>query len=135
MPLGEAGKADHLTLTAPEERQGSSAHATVSVNSLGALDLLQIAVSGLAPEHSYTLWLTASQTSPFGTRQALVTFKTNLSGAQVAQTVGPLRRFLSASDSSAAELSPQRFLLITERDRDNPELVQSQANIHTSPAP
>ena len=63
-PLGEAGKAAHLTLTAPEGG-GSSAHATVSVNTLGALDLLQIAVSGLEPGQEYQLWLVASPTAPY----------------------------------------------------------------------
>jgi YVTN family beta-propeller protein len=43
MPLGEAGQAAHLTLTAPEG-SGSAAQATVSVNALGLVDLLQIAV-------------------------------------------------------------------------------------------
>ena len=54
-PLGEAGKAAHLTLLLPPQSDKSAAHATVSVNSLGALDLLQMAVSGLKPGQSYTL--------------------------------------------------------------------------------
>src|SRR5580765_4344338 len=55
MPLGEAGKAAHLTLIAPDVTS-SSAHATVSVNTLGPLDLLQVAVSGLKPGQKFTLW-------------------------------------------------------------------------------
>lgn len=94
MPLGQASKAAHLDLIAPPGST-SGARATVSVNSLGPLDLLQAAVTGLKPGQMYTLWLIPSRTAPFGKKQALVTFKTNLAGAQVAQAVGPLRRVLS----------------------------------------
>ena len=52
------------------------------MNSLGALDLLQVAVSGLKPNPSYTLWLVKSRAAPFGNKEALVTFKTNLTGAK-----------------------------------------------------
>src|SRR5262249_40623656 len=65
LPLGEAGRAAHLTLTA-SEGSGSRAHATVSVNALGPLDLLQAAVSGLKPGQTYRLWLVTSRTAPFG---------------------------------------------------------------------
>jgi YVTN family beta-propeller protein len=126
VPLGEMGTAAHLALAAPEGSPPSSARATVSVNSLGALDLLQLAVSGLRPGQSYTLWLVASRTAPFGQKDALVTFKTNLAGAQVAQAVGPLRRVLSRPIEKAAEQARQRFLLITPADSDVPELIQSQ---------
>ncbi|MDB5353929.1 MAG: hypothetical protein JWN24_382 [Phycisphaerales bacterium] len=123
MPLGEAGKAAHLTLTAPA---GGPAHATVSVNSLGPLDLLQAAVSGLKPSHSYTLWLVTSRTAPFGQKEALVTFKTNVAGAQVAQAIGPLRQVLSAANTDAAGQGGERFLLVTEADSQTPQLVQSE---------
>ncbi len=79
MPLGEAGKAAHLTLIAPEG-SGSQAHATVSVNALGPLDLLQIAVSGLKPAQTYQLWLVTSRTAPFGLKQPLVNVDGELVG-------------------------------------------------------
>ena len=53
-PLGQAGQAAHLALAAPAGSK-SSAQATVSVNSLGAADLLQIAVTGLKPGQMYRL--------------------------------------------------------------------------------
>jgi YVTN family beta-propeller protein len=65
-PLGEAGKAAHLVLSAAPGAAGTTASATVSVNSLGSLDLLQVAVSGLEAQHGYTLWLAASRTAPWG---------------------------------------------------------------------
>jgi YVTN family beta-propeller protein len=131
-PLGDAGKASHLALIAPEGNAGS-ARATVSVNSLGALDLLQIAVSGLKPTSDYTLWLTTSRTAPFGDKEPLVTFKTNLAGAQVAQTIGPLRKVLTEATTSDNR-SGERFLLVTAGGSDVPELVQSEPAVAGSDA-
>src|SRR5438067_1840565 len=79
VPLGEAGKAAHLALAAPED-SGGSGHATVSINALGALDLLEIAASGLQPGQKYQLWLVASRTAPYGEKQLLAEFTTNVSG-------------------------------------------------------
>src|SRR5207249_7211785 len=82
MPLAEAGKAAHVTLTAPEG-SGGTGHATVSINALGALDLLQIAVSGLQPGQEYQLWLVVSPAAPYREKQPLAQFTTNVSGAQI----------------------------------------------------
>src|SRR5262249_53555539 len=108
-PLGASGTAAHLTLKAPD---GGRGHATVSVNSLGPLDLLEAAVSGLTPNRSHTLWLVTSRRPPFGEKQALVTFKTNVAGAQVVQTIGPLRQTLGGPRSDAHAVPKQRFLLV-----------------------
>jgi YVTN family beta-propeller protein len=123
MPLGDAGKASHLVLAAPDGGQ-RSAKATVSVNSIGPLDLLQAAVSGLKPGQSYTLWLVSSRTAPFSKKEALVTFKANLAGAQITQAIGPLRQGLTPA-SEAAELEKERFLIITPADNDTLELIQT----------
>lgn len=121
MPLGDAGKAAHLVLAAPEGC-GSSAHATVSVNDLGQLDLLQVAVSGLKPKQQYTLWLADSRTKPFGQSDPLVTFQANASGSQIAQAIGPLRTVLTAQANTPLQ---RRFLIITPAKADVPELVQT----------
>jgi YVTN family beta-propeller protein len=123
MPLADAGKATHLILIAPE---GSTnpAHATVSVNSLGPLDLLQMAVSGLKPGQTYRLWLVTAQTPPHGQKQELAMFKTNLAGAQVVQTVGPFRQVLTSDGEKASEVSQQRFLLVTPAESDTAELIE-----------
>jgi YVTN family beta-propeller protein len=124
-PLGEAGNAAHLTLITPGGGE-NPAHATVSVNALGPLDLLQVAASGLKPGQTYTLWLVTSRTAPFGRKQALVTFKANPAGAQVAQAVGPLRRVLAGGSKDAVEPDEARFLLLTEGGSDVPELIQTE---------
>lgn len=123
IPLGEVGKAAHLTLAAPEE--GGTARATVSVNAVGPLDLLQAAVTGLKSGQSYTLWLVASRTSPFGKMEPLATFKTNVAGAQIVQTIGPLRQLLKDS-AGKDDAHSERFLLVTPADSDTPELIQTE---------
>ena len=123
MPLGEAGKAAHLALAAPEG-SSSPAQATVSVNALGLVDLLQIAVSGLQPQQTYRLWLVTSRTAPYGQKQELATFKTNVAGAQIAQVIGPFRQVLTTKSAGPDELSKPRFLLLTPADSEVAELVQ-----------
>jgi YVTN family beta-propeller protein len=123
VPLANATNAAHLTLTAPEGN-GSPAHATVSVNSLGPLDLLQMAVSGLKPGQMYRLWLTTARTASFGQKQELAIFKTNLAGAQVVQAVGPFRQVLTSENEKNSALARQRFLLVTPAESDAAELIQ-----------
>ena len=94
MPLANAGKAAHLTLIAPEG-SGFSAHATVSVNSLGSLDLLQMAVSGLKPGEMYRLSLVTDRTAPYGKKEELAMFKTK-SGWRASRADG--RTIPSGSD-------------------------------------
>jgi YVTN family beta-propeller protein len=123
VPLADAGKAAHLTLIAPE---GSSnpAQATVSVNSLGPLDLLQMAVSGLKAGQMYRLLLVTGRTPPYGEKQELAMFKTNLAGAQVVQTVGPFRQVLTSENKKTGEGIQQRFLLVTPAESDAAELIE-----------
>jgi YVTN family beta-propeller protein len=131
MPLGETGKAVHVNLTAPEG-SGSSGQATVSINALGALDLLEIAVSGLQPGQEYQLWLVASPTAPYGEKQPLAAFKTNVSGAQIAQAIGPLRQVVAAGEKAEAR-AERRFLLVTKANSDEPVLTQGTGSVASGP--
>jgi YVTN family beta-propeller protein len=121
-PLGDAGKADHLALISPEGSE-SSGRATVSVNNLGALDLLQAAVTGLKPGRKYTLWLVKSRTQPYGRDEALATFQANIAGAQIVQAIGPLRKVLTSENETPVA---KRFLMVTEADSDVPVLVSAR---------
>ena len=56
VPLGQAGQALHVTL-GPPAGTGGAARASVAVNSLGLVDLLEIGASGLAPGQEYQLAL------------------------------------------------------------------------------
>ncbi len=124
-PLGDAGTAAHLTMVAPDGSE-RSAHATVSVNELGPVDLLEAAVSGLKPHHNYILYLVDSRDVPFGHKQALTNFKTNIAGAQVLQAIAPLREVLGVSDDSGAR-AEQRFLLVTDADTNTADLIESNS--------
>src|SRR5262249_16029834 len=98
------------------------AHGTVSVNALGALDFLQAAISGLKPRQKCTLWLVDSRLAPFGRKEALVNFQANVSGAQIAQPIAPVRNQLNSVDESR---EGQRFLMIADTDSDAPVLIQA----------
>jgi YVTN family beta-propeller protein len=111
-PLGVAANAPLLSL----EAAGSSlpdAKASVAVNSLGLLDLVQIAARGLAPKSQYQVYLAASDHPPFGTMEPLAVLKTNPDGAGIVQTIGPLKA-LATNATTAATPPLQRFLVVTE---------------------
>jgi YVTN family beta-propeller protein len=123
IPLGDAGRAAHLTLSSP--RGDSAPRATVSINAIGSLDLLQAAVTGLKPGQAYTLWLVASRTEPYGKKESLATFNANLAGAQIVQTIGPLRQILAAGPTSdPVEQRSRRYLLVTPADAEAAVLIQ-----------
>ena len=97
---------------------------TVAVNSLGVIDLLQIAVAGLQPGQEYQLFLVDSLTKPDVTRIGLTKFTTNPSGAAVAQAIGPLRTVVAASGGAASQQPEQRYLVVTATGSDQPVLQQ-----------
>ena len=123
MPLGAAANTARLHLEAggtglPE------AQASVAVNSLGLLDLVQIAASGLAPQTSYQVYLAESNKSPFGKLEPLAVLKTNPDGAGIVQSIGPLKT-LVASHETAADAPPRRFLIVTDM-KDSSQVVLRQ---------
>ena len=84
--LGDAARAIHVELIPPKNAL-SSAHASIAINSLGLIDDLQIAATGLEPGNMYQLVLAGD-----GPEQILLQFKANLGGTAIAQTLGPLKR-------------------------------------------
>ena len=95
-PLGLTEAALHLELT-PQPGATASAHASVSINSLGLIDNLQIAATGLEPGKKYCLML-AGGAEP----QELVTFSAGIGGAAIAQALGPLKRVMAPSQVEQA---------------------------------
>src|SRR5581483_6457432 len=88
------------------------------VNSLGLIDLLQIAAAGLEPGQEYALYLVDSLEKPRENRIALTKFTANPSGAAIAQAIGPLKSAVDGS-SPAAENNPrQRYLIVTPSNGD-----------------
>ena len=123
MPLGAAANTARLHLEAggtalPE------AHASAAVNSLGLLDLVQIAAKGLAPQTQYQVYLAESNKSPFGKLEPLAVLKTNPDGAGIVQAIGPLK-VLAGNDPNSS--TPQRFLVVTDI-KDSSQVLLQQTN-------
>ncbi len=128
VPLGEAGNTARLRLQAG----GSAlpdARASVAVNSLGLLDLVQIAAEGLAPRMQYQVYLAASDHAPFGQLEPLAVLRTNPDGAGIAQAIGPLKT-LAGKDSPVP--SSQRFVVVTEL-KDASQVVLRPVGPSTGP--
>lgn len=95
-PLGPATEALHIELT-PAAGSSSTAHASVAINSLGLIDNLQIAATGLEPGRKYRLVLVGASAT-----QDLVTFAGGIGGVAIAQTLGPLKRVVAGSPAVTA---------------------------------
>lgn len=92
-PLGPATGALHVELVPPDS--SSAAHASVSINSLGLIDNLQIAATGLAPGEKYRLVLVGGSEP-----QDLATFAAGIGGVAIVQTLGPLKRVIAGSQTA-----------------------------------
>jgi YVTN family beta-propeller protein len=126
-PLGAAANTARLHL----EASGTAlpnAQASVAVNSLGLLDLVQIAAKGLAPKESYQVYLAESNKSPFGKLEPLAVLKTNPDGAGIVQAIGPLKALARDDANSAAS---RRFLIVTDI-KDSSQVVMRQAKASSS---
>ena len=123
VPLGEAANTSHFHLQASGNAL-SEASATVAVNSLGILDLIEIAARGLAPKTQYRVYLADANHPPFGALEPLAVFTTNPDGAGIVQAIGPLKQ-LAHGDSSASLVATRRFLIITNA-RDTSQIVLRQ---------
>jgi YVTN family beta-propeller protein len=112
VPLGQAGNTARLHL----QTAGTAlpnAQASVAVNSLGLLDLVQIAAEGLTPMSQYEVYLAESDHAPFGKLEPLAVLKTNPDGAGIVQTIGPLKTLVGSAGTAAGAPS-RRFLIVTE---------------------
>ena len=129
MPLGTAANTSRLHLEAGGTAALLEAQASVAVNSLGLLDLVQIAAKGLAPKEAYQVYLAESNQAPFGKLEPLAVLKTNLDGAGIAQAIGPLKALARNDPNSSA---PQRFLIVTDM-KDSSQVVLRQAKASSRP--
>jgi YVTN family beta-propeller protein len=129
-PLGEAANSARLHL----EAAGTAfpkAQASVSVNSLGLLDLVEIAAAGLAPKAQYEVFLADSNHAPFGKRQPLAVLKTNPDGAGIVQAIGPLK-VLAATGAAGSAATSQRFLIVVDGNDAN-QVVLRQSEPSSGP--
>jgi YVTN family beta-propeller protein len=128
-PLGQAGNTARLHLESAEQSL-PNAQASVAVNSLGLLDLIQIAAVGLAPASQYQVYLAEREDAPFGRLEPLAILKTNPDGGGIVQAVGPLKS-LSADTATDAAMVSRRFLVVTELS-DPSRVVLQQARPSTA---
>jgi len=110
VPLGEAGNTAGLRLELVRPTP-QSAEGWAALNSLGLLDLVQIAAKGLKPSSAYQVYLAESNHAPFGKLEPLAVLKTNSDGAGIAQALGPLK---TLRETAAVAGKSQRFIIITE---------------------
>jgi hypothetical protein len=129
-PLGEAGNTARLHLEAAGPAL-PHAQASVAVNSLGLLDLMQIAAAGLAPNAQYQVYLAESDRAPFGTLESLAVLKTNPDGAGIVQAIGPLKS-LAGGAGAAARVTVHRVLIVSEL-HDPSQVVLRQARTSSTP--
>jgi YVTN family beta-propeller protein len=124
MPVGSYGQAVHLYMGSPDS-SGSSASTsvptTVTLNYQGPLDLLEAAVTGLQPYTSYTLGYVPNPGDPAYNFQPLSTFMTNAAGAQIVESIGPLRQVVAGT----SQPDDRRYLVIVPTN-DNTQPVQVQ---------
>lgn len=119
-PPAQIAQASHLTLIQPNG-SGPKPHASVVVNSLGAVDQLQIAAYGLEPGREYEFYLSGSLLAPYQPRELLGRFKANADGSAIAQAIGPIRKAVSVSTPSPN----RRYVIVTPAgDGAVPVLVQ-----------
>lgn len=103
----------------------------MAVNSLGLLDLVEIAAEGLAPRAQYQVYLAEFDRPPFGVLQSLAVLKTNSDGARIVQAIGHLKA-LSAKGAASSTKSSQRSLVITGINDPN-QTVLRQTNSSNVP--
>ncbi len=123
MPLGVAGNTARLHLEAASSSL-PNAQASAAVNSLGLLDLVEIADAGLASNSQYQVYLAENNQEPFGTLEGLAVLTTMPDGSGIVQTIGPLKTL-----APGAGAAPSRFLVVTElNDPTKVVLRQSAAS-------
>ena len=102
VPLGIAGNATHFTLAG-----AAGGHPTsVSLFDQGLVQVVQAAVTGLAPGMPYVLGL-SEKADGSGPIEALAAFKTNPAGSAIVNTTGPIRQLVE--DDRAAV---RRYLVV-----------------------
>ena len=125
-PLGVAEQATHLSLVPLDHGKltnDTKAPTSISLFDQGLVQLLQAAVTGLDPNHPYTLALSRDPNGS-GVVEPLEEFMTNAAGAAIVNTVGPIRQVMQGEDNV-----PPRYLVVvpgTAKQLGTPVQVQAQ---------
>ena len=111
IPLGMAGDAVHLTMSAPGAATVST---TVVVNNQGLVDILQAGVTGLEPKQPYFLAL-SNNADGSGPLDPIAKFMGNPAGAAIVGAIGPLRKVVQGTTGN-----PKRYLVIAPNVDEKP---------------
>lgn len=108
-PLGKGGAAAHLVLG---PIGGGEDLTSVALFDQGLLQVLQAAVTGLAPKQAHVLAL-AREIDGSGPLEPLASFTTNPAGAAIVNAIGPIRQRVQAESAT-----DRRYLVITPGTAD-----------------
>ena len=121
--LGVAGQVAHLQLVPRTGASEGNAPTTVALFDQGLIQVLQAAVTGLAPTQKYVLAL-AEHADGSGAIQPLAVFMTNPAGSAIVDATGPIRQIIRNTDAPE-----RRYLVIAPGDASKfgePVQVQKQ---------
>ena len=91
--LGVAGQAARFAMTGRDGEAGGAAPTSVTLFEQGLVQVLEAAVTGLEPKHSYVLAL-SERANGGGKLEPLTSFMTNYAGAAIVNAVGPIRQLV-----------------------------------------
>ena len=95
----------------------------MAVNSLGQLDLVEVAAENLTPTSQYQLNLTESGDAS-GKIEPLAVFMTQPDGSAIVQAIGPLKTLAAEAGTSPSE---RQFLTVTPANNPS-QVVLRQAS-------
>ncbi|HEY2733395.1 MAG TPA: YncE family protein, partial [Polyangiales bacterium] len=121
-PLGVAGRTLHLTLAQASRPMAADRPTSVALFDQGLVQVIQAAVSGLAPKTPHVLAL-SERARGDGKLEPLAVFTTNPAGAALVNAVGPIRQLVRSQVEAQ-----RRYLVIAAGTPDKlGPVVQVQA--------
>jgi hypothetical protein len=121
-PLGTAGEAAHLKLSAKGDKEKKSP-TSVTLFDQGLTQVLQASATGLEPKTMYVLAL-SDKADGSGPLQGLSNFMTNPAGSAIVNAVGPIRQIVESKHKDE-----RRYLVIAASHDGKPgEVLQVQAD-------
>jgi len=122
-PLGVAGQVIHLALSSTSARVQSKPDTNVALFEQGPVQVLQAAVTDLAPKHTYVLAF-ATHPDGTGTIEPLRQFMTNPTGSAIVNAIGPIRQVIHMQPGAA-----RRYLVILSTASDGVAAAPVQVQV------
>lgn len=123
VPLGEAANSAKFDMVSANP-DAPKAHASATVNSLGAVDLVEVAVANLTPKSQFKLCVADSDHAPFGKIECIGIIKTNVEGSGIGQAISQLKAVANTQQSAGAQTA-RRYLVVTDQN-DSSKVVLKQ---------